>query len=32
MMLATRVLSPELPAKAQTWVNQYLEFTHATAW
>ena len=28
MMLATRELSPELPAKAQTWVNQYLEFTH----
>ena len=28
VMLATRELSSELPAKAQTWVNQYLEFTH----
>jgi uncharacterized protein len=28
MMLATRELSPELPAKGQTWVNQYLEYTH----
>ena len=28
VMLATRELSPELPAKAQTWVNQYLQFTH----
>jgi uncharacterized protein len=27
-MLATRELSPELPAQAQTWVNQYLQFTH----
>jgi uncharacterized membrane protein (UPF0182 family) len=28
VMLATRELSPELPDAAQTWVNQYLEFTH----
>ena len=28
VMLSTRELSPELPAKAQTWVNQNLEFTH----
>jgi uncharacterized protein len=28
VMLATRELSPELPAQAQTWVNQYLQFTH----
>jgi len=28
VMLAIRELSPELPAKAQTWVNQYLQFTH----
>ena len=28
VMLSTRELSPELPAKAQTWVNQYLQFTH----
>jgi uncharacterized membrane protein (UPF0182 family) len=28
VMLATRELSPELPAAAQTWVNEYLEFTH----
>jgi uncharacterized membrane protein (UPF0182 family) len=28
VMLATRELSPELPPKAQTWVNQYLQFTH----
>jgi uncharacterized membrane protein (UPF0182 family) len=28
VMLATRELSPELPVKAQTWVNQYLQFTH----
>ena len=28
VMRATRELSPELPVKAQTWVNQYLEFTH----
>lgn len=28
VMLSARELSPELPAKAQTWVNQYLEFTH----
>jgi uncharacterized membrane protein (UPF0182 family) len=26
--LATRELSPELPAEAQTWVNQKLQFTH----
>jgi uncharacterized membrane protein (UPF0182 family) len=28
VMLAARELSPELPEKAQTWVNQYLQFTH----
>ena len=28
VMLSTRELSPELPAKAQTWVNKYLQFTH----
>ena len=28
VMLATRELSSELPAAAQTWVNEYLEFTH----
>jgi uncharacterized membrane protein (UPF0182 family) len=28
VMLATRELSPELPPQAQTWVNQYLQFTH----
>jgi len=28
VMLSTRELSPELPAKAQTWVNEYLQFTH----
>jgi hypothetical protein len=28
VMLATRELSPELPSQAQTWVNQYLQFTH----
>ncbi len=28
VMLATRELSPELPAQAQTWVNEYLQFTH----
>jgi uncharacterized protein len=28
VMLATRELSPELPAQAQTWVNRYLQFTH----
>ena len=28
VMLATRELSPDLPAKAQTWVNEYLQFTH----
>jgi len=28
VMLSTRELSPELPAGAQTWVNQNLEFTH----
>jgi uncharacterized protein len=27
-MLSTRELSPELPAKAQTWVNEHLQFTH----
>jgi uncharacterized membrane protein (UPF0182 family) len=30
VMLSTRELSPELPAKAQTWVNQYLQFTHGS--
>ena len=28
VMLSTRELSAELPAKAQTWVNQNLQFTH----
>jgi uncharacterized membrane protein (UPF0182 family) len=28
VMLSARELSPELPPKAQTWVNQYLQFTH----
>jgi uncharacterized membrane protein (UPF0182 family) len=28
VMLATRELSPTLPAAAQTWVNEYLQFTH----
>ena len=28
VMLSTRELSAELPAQAQTWVNQNLEFTH----
>ncbi|HEX4020119.1 MAG TPA: UPF0182 family protein [Acidobacteriaceae bacterium] len=28
VMLATRELSAELPSDAQTWVNQYLQFTH----
>jgi uncharacterized protein len=28
VMLSTRELSPELPPQAQTWVNQYLQFTH----
>ena len=28
VMLATRELSPTLPMAAQTWVNEYLEFTH----
>ena len=28
VMLATRELSADLPAKAQTWVNQNLQFTH----
>jgi uncharacterized protein len=28
VMLSTRELSPELPAGAQTWVNENLEFTH----
>ena len=28
VMLSARELSPELPVKAQTWVNEYLQFTH----
>ena len=28
VMLATRELSADLPAKAQTWMNQKLQFTH----
>ena len=28
VMLSTRELSAQLPAKARTWVNQNLEFTH----
>jgi uncharacterized membrane protein (UPF0182 family) len=28
VMLAARELSPTLPVAAQTWVNEYLEFTH----
>ncbi len=28
VMLATRELSEQLPAKARTWVNQNLQFTH----
>jgi uncharacterized protein len=28
VMLSTRELSPELPVKAQTWVNERLQFTH----
>ena len=28
VMLSARELSPELPIKAQTWVNEYLQFTH----
>lgn len=28
VMLSTRGLSAELPVKAQTWVNQHLQFTH----
>jgi uncharacterized membrane protein (UPF0182 family) len=28
VMLSTRELSEELPAKAQTWVNENLQFTH----
>ena len=28
VMLSARELSPELPEEAQTWVNQYLQFTH----
>jgi uncharacterized membrane protein (UPF0182 family) len=28
VMLATRELSPQLPAAAQTWVNEALQFTH----
>ncbi|CAB3774467.1 UPF0182 family protein [Paraburkholderia humisilvae] len=28
VMLSTRELSAKLPEKAQTWVNEYLQFTH----
>jgi uncharacterized protein len=28
VMLSARELSPELPAEAQTWVNEKLQFTH----
>jgi hypothetical protein len=28
VMLSTRELAPQLPAEAQTWVNQRLQFTH----
>lgn len=28
VMLSTRELSPKLPAKARTWVNERLQFTH----
>ena len=28
VMLSTRELEQQLPAQAQTWVNQYLQFTH----
>lgn len=28
VMLSTREISPTLPAGAQTWVNQHLQFTH----
>lgn len=28
VMLSARELSPDLPAQAQTWVNQKLQFTH----
>ena len=28
VMLSTRELSQKLPEQAQTWVNQYLQFTH----
>ena len=28
VMLSARELSPKLPEQAQTWVNQYLQFTH----
>jgi uncharacterized membrane protein (UPF0182 family) len=28
VMLSTRELSPDLPIKAQTWVNERLQFTH----
>jgi uncharacterized membrane protein (UPF0182 family) len=28
VMLSAREISKELPPKAQTWVNQYLQFTH----
>ena len=31
VMLATRELSAKLPAKAQTWVNENLQFTHGEA-
>jgi uncharacterized membrane protein (UPF0182 family) len=28
VMLSARELAPELPEKARTWVNEYLQFTH----
>ena len=28
VMLSAREISQELPTKAQTWINQYLQFTH----
>jgi uncharacterized membrane protein (UPF0182 family) len=28
VMLSARELAPQLPEKARTWVNQYLQFTH----
>jgi len=31
IMLSARELSTDLPAAAQTWVNQYLQFTHGYA-